>query len=192
MADCTIFPENLPAHVEESIQSIAQLHAEHQQNATRLQRAADRMTAFLGHSRFISTVTILVLGWIGLNLLATRLGFWPMDPPPFTWLGGAISLVSFYMVILILASQRRADDLAVRRQQLTLELAILCERKTSKVIQLLEEVRRDNPLIHNRVDGEANAMAQPADPSSVLDAIKVTHTEAEKMITPAIQPNFAP
>jgi uncharacterized membrane protein len=186
MTDFTISPENRPAHIEETIQSIAQLHAEHHQNATRLQRATDRTTAFLGHSRFISTVTILVIGWIGLNLLLAALGYRLMDPPPFTWLGGAISLVSFYMVILILASQRRADDLADRRQQLTLQLAILGERKTSKVIQLLEEIRRDNPLIPNRVDGEANAMTQPADPSSVLNAIRETNTEAEKMIASAI------
>ena len=43
------------------------------------------------------------------------------------------------------------------------------------MIQLLEEVRRDNPLIHDRVDPEAEVMAQPADPQSVLDAIKETH-----------------
>jgi uncharacterized membrane protein len=62
-----------------------------------------------------------------------------------------------------------------------LELAILSEQKTAKVIQLLEESRRDNPLIRSRVDQEAEAMAQPADPQSVLDAIKETHAEAEQI-----------
>jgi hypothetical protein len=49
------------------------------------------------------------------------------------------------------------------------------------VIQLLEESRRDNPLIRNRIDQEADAMAQPADPQSVLNAIKETHAEAEQI-----------
>jgi uncharacterized membrane protein len=62
-----------------------------------------------------------------------------------------------------------------------LELAILSEQKTAKVIQLLEESRRDNPLILNRVDQEAEAMAQPADPQSVLDTIKEIHNEAEQI-----------
>jgi uncharacterized membrane protein len=79
------------------------------------------------------------------------------------------------MVVLILATQRREDQLAQRRELLILELAILAEQKTAKVIQLLEESRRDNPLIRNRVDPEAEAMAQPADPKSVLDAITETH-----------------
>jgi hypothetical protein len=39
-------------------------------------------------------------------------------------------------------------------------------------------VRRDNPLIHDRVDREAEVMAQPANPQSVLDAIKETHAAA--------------
>jgi uncharacterized membrane protein len=116
--------------------------------------------------------------WISLNLLAAALGYRPIDPPPFSWLGGAVSLVSLYMVILILATQQREYQL---REQLTLELAILSEQKTAKVIQLLEESRRDNPLIRNRVDQEADAMAQPADPKSVLDAIKETHAEAEQI-----------
>jgi hypothetical protein len=48
------------------------------------------------------------------------------------------------------------------------------EQKTAKVTQLLEESRRDNPLIRDRLDREAETMAQPADPKSVLDAIKET------------------
>ena len=85
------------------------------------------------------------------------------------------------MVILILATQQREYQLAQLREQLTLELAILSEQKTAKVIQLLEESRRDNPLIRDRVDQEAEAMAQPADPQSVLDAIKEIHAEAEQI-----------
>jgi uncharacterized membrane protein len=77
--------------------------------------------------------------------------------------------------------RRVSQGRAQLREQLNLELAILSEQKTAKVIQLPEESRRDNPLIRNRVDQEAEAMAQPADPQSVLDAIKETHDEAEQI-----------
>ena len=100
------------------------------------------------------------------------LHFRPVDPPPFAWLDKAASLGSLYMVVLILATQRREDQLAQQRELLTLELAILTEQKTAKVIELLEEVRRDNPHIRDRVDRVAQAMAQPANPQSVLEAIK--------------------
>ena len=45
MADTNVPLPTLPAHIEETIQSIARLHAEHHNNATPLQRAVDRITA---------------------------------------------------------------------------------------------------------------------------------------------------
>jgi uncharacterized membrane protein len=84
------------------------------------------------------------------------------------------------MVVLILVTQRREDQLAQRRELLLSELAILSEQKTVKVIQLLEESRRDNPLIDDRHDPEAEVMAQPADPRPVLDTINETHRSTPK------------
>jgi uncharacterized membrane protein len=171
-------PPILPDHIEETIRAVARLKAEQQENATPFQRAVDRVTNLLGLPRFIIMLTVVLVGWISLNLLASALGYHPIDAPPFTWLADAVSLLSLYMVVLILATQRREDQLARHRELLILELAILSEQKTAKVIQLLEEIRRDNPLIRNRVDQEAQAMAQPADPQSVLDVIKETQSKA--------------
>ena len=116
------------------------LHARHHQNATPIQRVVDRTTGLLGRPRFIGVLTVIAAGWISLNLLAAALGYRPIDPPPFPGLGFAVSLVSLYIVVLILATQRREYQLAQLREQLTLELAILSEQETAKVIQLLEEL----------------------------------------------------
>src|ERR1700730_6188548 len=102
----------LPAHIEETIRPIARLHAEHHQNATPVQRAIDRITAVLGRPRFIAMLTIIAAGWASLNLLAAALGYPPIDPPPFPGLGLAVSLVSLYIVVVILATQRRENQLA--------------------------------------------------------------------------------
>jgi hypothetical protein len=61
--------------------------------------------------------------------------------------------------------------LADRRARLILELALLADKKSAKIIALLEEMRRDQPGIADRVDAESDAMAVPADPTSVLAAI---------------------
>jgi len=180
VADDDASSPGLPSHIEEIIQTLARLHADHHSNATRVERTMARLTAGLGRPAFIGALTIVVAGWILFNLVVAAFGLRPIDPLPFPWLGGAVSLVSLYMVVLILATQRREDELAHHREQLTLELAILSEQKTTKVIRLLEESRRDNPLIHNRGDREAESMARPADPQSVLDEIKKTHAVAEK------------
>jgi uncharacterized membrane protein len=75
------------------------------------------------------------------------------------------------MTTLILTTQRRADRLASRREQMTLELSLLSERKTAKIVELLEELRRDSPGVKARIDDEAKAMATPVDTRAVRDAI---------------------
>ncbi len=179
MPDENASPSILPSHIDATIRAVAQLHAEHHEKATLPERAIGRLTAVLGRPWFLGLLSVMVIGWIGGNLLAAVLHFGPVDPPPFAWLGEAASLVSLYTVVLILATQQREDRLARQRELLTLELAILTEQKTAKVIELLEEVRRDNPLIRDRDDREARAMARPADPQSVLEAIKETHATAD-------------
>ena len=90
------------------------------------------------------------------------------------------------MTALILTTQRREDQLAGHREQLTLELAILSEQKSAKIIELLEEMRRDDPSLKNRVDHEAAAMSTPADPQAVLDAIKDSHEDVK--LAEAVEP----
>ena len=176
---------DVPTHLEETLQTIARLRAEHHHAATPLQRAVDRLTALLSRPRFIGVLTVIVTGWIAVNLLAAMSGHRTLDPPPFSLLGGMVSLMSLYMVVLILITQRREDQIAEHREQLILELMILSEQKTAKVIQLLEESRSDNPLIRNRVDQEADHMARPVDPSSVLDTIKNVQAGSARISVPA-------
>ena len=98
------------------------------------------------------------------------------DPQPFNLLQGVLTVLAVYMTAVILSTQRRADELASHREQLTLELATLAEQKSAKTIALLEELRRDSPTLPNRVDEDADAMAASADPGSVLQAI--IHSQA--------------
>jgi uncharacterized membrane protein len=167
-----------PIHLDETIQSIAGLDAEHHANATHHQRVADRITSLLGSARFIAALTVFVVGWVTLNGLAAILGKRALDPPPFAWLAGAASLASLYLVILILTTQRGDERLTQRRELLNLELTILSEQKIAKVVALLEELRQDSPQPHDRVDEMAEAMSQPADPQSVIDAIKEARSES--------------
>ena len=48
---------------------------------------------------------------------------------------------------------------------------MLSERKTAKIIQLLEEFRRDHPVMFNREDHEASAMSEPANTRAVDEAL---------------------
>lgn len=168
-------PMILPAHIEDTVQAIAQLHAAHRARATPLQRVVERATARAGRPSFVALLTVLVVAWIALNTGMVASGRTPLDAPPFFWLQGAVALTALYMTVLILTTQRREDEFAAHREQLTLELAILSDQKSAKIIALLEELRRDDPYIRNREDAEATALSTPADPNAVLEAIQNTH-----------------
>jgi uncharacterized membrane protein len=162
----------LPPHIEETIRAIAKLQADHHEEAGTLQRVVERLTAWIGRPRFIAALTGVVVLWLAGNSLALWSGHKPWDPPPFSWLEAVVGLLALYVTMLILTTQRRDDKLASYREQLSLELAILSEQKSAKIISLLEEQRRDHPQLENRVDNEAAAMAEAADPQAVLGAIK--------------------
>ncbi len=164
----------LPAHIEDTIQAIARLHADHRQESGAIQRAVEQSTAWIGRPRFLAGLSVLIAMWVIGNATAGFAGYGVWDVPPFAWLQGVLGLLALYVTLLILTTQRREDQLAGYREQLTLELAILGEQKSAKIIALLEEMRRDSPMLANRVDEEAVAMSVAADPQAVLDAIKET------------------
>jgi uncharacterized membrane protein len=173
--------EDVPTgeHIDDTLRSIDKLRADHASKASKLQRVVDRLTVAIGRPRTVIWLTILIAIWIIGNLVAPHFGLTPLDPPPFFWLEIAASMVALYLVIFILASQKREDDLAQRRELLALELAVRTEQKAAKMIELLEEFRRDSPQINDRVDEEAQHLSVPADPSSVASAISAAGPQSQ-------------
>ncbi|NIK86813.1 putative membrane protein [Rhizomicrobium palustre] len=144
------------SHVENARATIHTLHSTHKESATALERWVDRGTAILGRPLALIFLVAAVIVWIGANILAGPEAF---DPLPFPELGLVISTAALAIAVLILASQQRADRLADAREKMTLELALQSAQMVSKIIALLEELRRDTPSVPNRIDSEAVDMA---------------------------------
>jgi uncharacterized membrane protein len=162
----------VPHHVEETVATIAALHAAHYREARALQKAVSRATSGIAQPATLILTTVAITGWVTLNLALPEFGRPALDPFPFPLLSAVVSTIALYLATMILVTQRHDDEMATRREQMTLELAILSEQKTAKIIALLEESRRNDPNQGNQRDEVAEAMAQPADPQVVLDAIR--------------------
>jgi uncharacterized membrane protein len=161
----------VPDHIQQTIDTIASVHARHMREATRTHRFVQGIVSWVARPLFIVLLTVFVAVWIALNLLLGDRGF---DPAPFPILEVIGTIGALYITVLILITAQREKEIGEHREQLALQLAILAEQKSAKIIQLIEEERRDNPLISDRNDVEAAALAVPADPEAVLDAIKDT------------------
>jgi uncharacterized membrane protein len=169
-------PGGVPDHIQQTINTIAGVHHRHQRQATRAHRFVEGAVGWVARPGFIALLTVVITGWVAANLLLAAMGQ-AFDPPPFPILQDIGTLAALYITVLILITTQREKEIGEHREQLTLQLAILSEQKSAKIIQLIEEARRDNPLIGDRHDAEAAELAVPADPEAVLDAIKDTHDQ---------------
>src|ERR1700735_2643859 len=165
-------PSGVPHHVEDAVATIAALHAAHHREARALQRAVSKATSGIAQPGTLILITLVIAVWVAINLTLPKFGHAALDPFPFSLLGTIVSTIALYLAAMILMTQRHDDEMATRREQITLELAILSEQKSSKIIELLEEFRRNDPNQGDHRDEVAKALAEPADAQVVLVATR--------------------
>ncbi len=158
----------LSSHEADSIEAVVDLHQAHHRATSPLQRGIDGFIDWLGRPHVVAGFVLAVIAWTGGAAVMSSGRF---DEPSYAWLELCATLAALLIAMMILATQRRQDQLAERRAQLTLQLALLADKKMAKTIALIEELRRDNPDLADRVDAESDDMARPADPQEVLAAI---------------------
>ena len=170
-----------PAAIEgsalaQNVEFVADLHARTRQELKH-HRTVEMLGEGLGRPRVLYALLVVVATWIGANATLKLVGRAPIDPPPFFWLQGAIALTALVVTLVLLISQNRLAQLSEQRAHLDLQVNLLAERKIAKLIELVEELRRDLPSVVNRRDTEAESMQIAADPGAVLDAVKASLLE---------------
>jgi uncharacterized membrane protein len=160
----------LPGGAHETIESVADLERGADRGRSEHQRRIEKVTAAIGRPRTFWAALVFVAGWIALNLGLAVVGR-AFDPPPFGYLDCLISLAALLMTIVILTTENRINADEARRNRLDLQINLLNERKISKVIEMLEALRRDIPAVPDRHDPEAGTMRQAADPAQIVRAI---------------------
>lgn len=158
--------------ISQNIDAVVALHAVAEAQVDTHQRTVESLTAWLGRPQFFYGILVGVSLWMLANSLAPVLHLERWDDPPFAWMQGAVGLGALLMTSVILITQNRQGKLAERREQLDLQMSLLTEQRTAKIIDLLEELRRDMPSVHNRVDAEAEALTRTIDPHEVLAAFE--------------------
>jgi uncharacterized membrane protein len=125
---------------------------------------------FVGRPLYLVALVGAIGLWVGVNLIATPGHQW--DPAPFELLDGAMTLISLLTTTIVLIAQNRQVKLEQQHTQLALQVALLTEQKVTKVIFLLEELRRDMPMVRDRRDAHAEALQESADTGKVVAALK--------------------
>ncbi len=177
MSDKTNPDEPLPQSVSENIGTISEFYARHEDHVTATQRVVEKVALFLGSPGYVAANIIFIVCWIAGNVLAPDFDWEQIDEPPFFWLQGIIGLNAFIISTTVLIRQNRMSRLADHHAHLDLQVNLLTEEKTSKIIEMLEAMRRELPGAQAQHDVEAEELAKPADPKAVLEAIEEEEDE---------------
>jgi uncharacterized membrane protein len=164
--------DGVPEHVSQNIDSIIAFHRREQFRLSAAQRRVEQLAGRLGRPGYLLGAAALAILWLLYNLLAPDLHLRQLDPPPFFWLQGLFSLGAFFTATVVLIAQNRQARFETQRLNLDLQVNLLTEQKTSKLIHLIEELRRDLPMVHDRHDAVAVAMQAPTNTTRVMQALE--------------------
>jgi uncharacterized membrane protein len=175
MPDTLDRPEPAPAtlsdHISDNVDDVVALQRREIEALSPAQRRLERVGRFVGRPNYLVGVLLTATLWVAFNITAPYIGFSPFDEPPFAWLDLLLTFVALITTTVVLIGQNRQTKLEQRRAHLDLQVNLLTEQKVSKLIHLMEELRRDLPMVKDRHDPQANALQERADTGKVLSAI---------------------
>jgi uncharacterized membrane protein len=157
--------------IGQNIAAVHEFYIREELRRSASQRHAERIGSFVGRPAFLVIILLFVSLWMGANLALPARGLVAFDPAPFFWLQGIIGLAALLTTTVVLAKQNRVAKLGEQRDHLDLKVTLLIEQKTAKLIDLLEELRRDLPNVKDRHDSGAAVMQQAMSPEKVLAAL---------------------
>lgn len=157
--------------ISQNIAAVLEFYAREEQKISRSQRILERISRFVGQPVFLGIILIFVTLWMLANAVLREFGMAEFDPAPFFWLQGIVGLSALLTATVVLTKQNRLAKLAELRAHLDLKVMLLTEQKAAKLIDLVEELRRDLPNVRNRHDSDAAALQQSMNPDLVLAAL---------------------
>lgn len=165
--------------VEQNITAVLEMQRQAADGRNWQDRLADSISDFSGSMLFVYLHIIWFGVWILLNVgLIHHKPLTDFDPFPFGLLTLVVSLEAIFLSTFVLISQNRLAYLSEKRAELDLQVNLLAEQKTTKVLEMLDQIiqqlnRMDNDF-HVRRDPEVEALKKSPSPGDLLRVIDHT------------------
>jgi uncharacterized membrane protein len=162
-----------PAHsldelTRKNVSIIAAMEKQTEDNRTRGERVADLVAKWVGSWTFLIVQSTLLATWIALNLI----GWWKhWDPYPFILLNLALSFQAAYATPIIMISQNRQAKLSERRNHLDLQINMLAEQETTKILHLLRLLCEHQGIAPSQA-GCDPGLEEPTSPDQIVRHIQ--------------------
>ena len=162
-------PPGLGSVLERNIRALQQRRAREEAAANFQERIAARITRFTGSMGFVYLHLAAFGLWIAVNL-----GLMPGLPqfdPSFVILAMAASVEAIFLSTFVLISQNRMAAAADKRAELDLQISLLAEHETTKLVTLVSAIA-ERMDVKTKVDAEVQELKQDVAPDLVLDEIE--------------------
>ena len=165
-------PAELPSSAKENLEVLSRFQDREESQISGVQLAIERISRFLGSPAYFAFVAVFIVLWVLVNAWGLRHGWHHVDAPPFPWLQGLVSSNALLLTVAVLIRQNRMALVAEHRAHLDLQINLLTEQKVTKILQIIDELRRERTVRRDHTDEEVTEMSKPADAHALMHAIK--------------------
>ncbi len=159
-----------PSISERNVTAIVALEHESRNARSGSERFSDNVAQQAGTIWFISAHAIWFAVWMILN--AGLIPSIPIfDPFPYQFLTFVVSLEAIFLALFILMSQNRSNRQADARGHLDLQINLLAEQESTKMLQMLQSLCKYHGLSEAR-DPELEQLKQATKPEELLKELK--------------------
>jgi uncharacterized membrane protein len=143
---------------------VVNVNRRHDESLTSGERIADRFAEVMGSWSFIIIQSLILSGWIALNIIA-YMRHW--DPYPFILLNLALSFQAAYAAPIIMMSQNRQADKDRLMAEQDYQVNMKAEQEVKSIMQHLEQQDEVMIDILKRLEAQHEALlAHGASPAS--------------------------
>jgi uncharacterized membrane protein len=153
-----ISPRATVESARKNIEAVVRLEQMSMESRSLGERVSDVITRFIGTMSFVVLHLLLFGFWFGINLGWTPLK--PFDPFPFGILTLIVSAEGVLLAIFVLVSQNRMSRQANQRAHLNLQIDMLAEQETTRLLQKVQLLTDHFGIEPDAGDREAESLSQ--------------------------------
>jgi uncharacterized membrane protein len=160
-----------PRAVLKNVEAVVRLEERQLRHRSTADRIADAIADFSGTLSFV----LLHLAWFALWAVVNIQifpGVKPFDPYPFELLTMIVSMEGVLLATFVLIKQNRMGRISEQRDHLDLQINLLAEKETTKVIQMLTRISEQLGIEHAVVDPETEELGQVTAVENVAEQVQ--------------------
>jgi uncharacterized membrane protein len=156
--------------IERNITTLLEVRRQMEARRSPQARFADYVAKACGNPLF----AYLHVLWFGAWLLWNTgvLGLDPFDPYPFSFLTLVVSLEAIFLSMFVLISQNHLGELSEQRADLDLQINLLNEYETTKILRIIDAIA-DKMGLHEGNDPELQELEREILPENLLKEMEM-------------------